>query len=126
MLKWLTISFTLFILAVIVMADKVLLGPFRHIYEFPYGDKAGHFILYGLLTLFINLYFLSRPHRNSTQMVLIVSLTLAALIGLEEWSQSRFPMRTMDIVDLSASYAGVTVSAIAARRIKNRTSRRSS
>jgi VanZ family protein len=121
MLRWLAILSTLFILAIIVMADEGLLDPFRHIYDFQYGDKAGHFILYGLLTLFINLYFLSRPHRNSTKLVLIVSLTLAVLIGLEEWSQSRFPMRTMDIVDLSASYAGVTVSAIAARRIKNRT-----
>jgi hypothetical protein len=44
------------------------------------------------------------------------------LIGLEEWSQSLFDSRTMDIVDLLASYAGVTVFALLAWWMRKRRS----
>jgi glycopeptide antibiotics resistance protein len=36
-----------------------------------------------------------------------VSLVLSPLVGLEEWSQSLFALRTMDIFDLLASCAGI-------------------
>jgi polysaccharide biosynthesis protein VpsQ len=117
-MKWLAILFSLFIVTVIVLADEGLLGPLRGLYDFPYGDKVGHFILYGLLALILNLYFLSRPHLNSKRLVFTVSLVLALLIGLEEWSQSRFPNRTMDIVDLLFGYAGVGIFAFIAYRMK--------
>ena len=47
---------------------------------------------------------------------LFVTLLLAIGIGLEEWSQSLFPTRTMSLIDLLASYAGVLVFAILAYR----------
>ena len=55
-MKYLAILFGLFILLVIVLADTEHLPRFiKVIYDFPYGDKLGHFILYGLLALFVTL-----------------------------------------------------------------------
>ena len=117
-MKWLAVLFGLFIVTIIILADANLLGPLRAVYNFPYGDKAGHFVLYGLLTFVLDLAFLAKPHADSKRRILFIGLTLAALIGLEEWSQSRFPSRTMDIVDLSFSYAGVIIFSWIAYRIK--------
>jgi VanZ family protein len=114
-MKWLAIGFSIFILAVIVLADTGLLpGMIRGLYDFPNGDKLGHFLLYGILSLLLNLAFLSRPSVNPARTIWTVSLVLSILIGLEEWSQSLFDSRTMDIVDLLASYAGVIAAGLAA------------
>jgi VanZ family protein len=122
-MKWLAIGFTIFILAIIVLADTGLLPDMLHsLYDFPNGDKLGHFILYGILSLLLNLAFLSRPGVNPTRTLWTVSLILSILIGLEEWSQSLFDSRTMDIVDLLASYAGVTVFALLAWWMRKRRS----
>jgi polysaccharide biosynthesis protein VpsQ len=112
--------FSLFIIAVIISANTDSL-PFqvRRLYNFPGGDKAGHFILFGFLSLLLNksapILF---PGRNPTRLILTVSLLLALLIGLEEWSQSLFPARTMSFSDLVASYAGVFTFALLASRTK--------
>jgi VanZ family protein len=108
-MKWLAVLFALFIIGIVVLADTDRLGPLGAIYGIPYGDKVGHFVLYGLLALFLNLAFLSRTHADPGRRVLTVSLTLAMLIGLEELSQFRFPDRTMDIADLLSGYAGVAI-----------------
>ncbi len=115
MTKWLALAFSIFIIIVIVLADMgALPGLIRGIYDFPNGDKLGHFILYGILSLLLNLAIPLRPSLNLPRTIWTMSLALAALIGLEEWSQSLFGSRTMDIVDLLASYAGVTVAALTA------------
>ena len=54
-MKWLTVLFTLFIILIIVLADTGNLGIVGFIYHIPYADKLGHFILYGILVLLINL-----------------------------------------------------------------------
>ncbi len=124
MTKWLAISFSIFIIVVIVLADMgTLPGLIRGLYDFPNGDKLGHFILYGILSLLLNLAFTVRPGVNLPRTILTVSLILALLIGLEEWSQSLFDSRTMDIVDLLASYAGVTVAALTAWQVRKRSLR---
>ena len=121
MTKWLAFAFSIFIIFVIVLADMgTLPGLIRGLYDFPNGDKLGHFILYGILSLLLNLAFTLRPGVNLLRTILTVSLILALLIGLEEWSQSLFGSRTMDIVDLLASYAGVTVAALTAWWIRKR------
>jgi polysaccharide biosynthesis protein VpsQ len=118
MLKWITILFTLFIIAVIIGANAgMLLFPFSSVYNFPNGDKLGHFILYGILAFLLNKSALVLlPKQRPARLVLTVSLLLAILIGLEEWSQSLFPARTMSLLDLSASYAGVAFFAYLAYR----------
>ena len=109
-MKWLTVLFTLFIILIIVLADTGNLGIVGFIYHIPYADKLGHFILYGILVLLINLTLLrSNPSQSPNQIVLLSGLTLALLIGIEELSQQHFANRTFDLVDLSASYLGVVL-----------------
>jgi len=107
-MKALTILFALFIILIIVLADLGKLGILEIVNQIPLGDKAGHFILYGILTLLINLtLFRSYPFQSRTRGAVISDLVLALLIGLEEFSQRNFPNRTFDLGDLTASYLGV-------------------
>jgi hypothetical protein len=118
--KWLTLLFTLFILLIIILADLGKLGILGFLNQIPFGDKAGHFILYGILTLLIDLTLLRsrrftlRPNR----LVLRVALILALLIGSEECSQQFFAKRTFDLVDLTFSYLGVAFFSWVALRVK--------
>jgi VanZ family protein len=108
-MKWLAILFTIFILLVIILADAGVLAHYvGFIYAFPFGDKAGHFILYGILTLLIDLaLFRARPDQSRRRLAVVCGLVLALLIGLEELSQQYFSSRTFDLVDLTFSYLGV-------------------
>jgi len=121
-MKWLAILFTIFIILIIILADAGILKHYvGFIYEFPYGDKAGHFILYGILTLLIDLaLFRSFPDQSPGQLAVRIGLVLALVIGLEEFSQRYFSSRTSDLVDLMFSYLGVAFFSWLAVKIKNR------
>ena len=108
-MKWLTILFALFILFIIVLADTGNLWRLGFLNRIPYGDKAGHFLLYGILTLLLDLTLLrsGRFKLPPNLLVLRVALVLALLIGIEEYSQQFFAKRTFDLVDLAFSYLGV-------------------
>ncbi len=119
-MKWLAILFILFILLVIVLADA---GVLRHyvgfVYAVPWGDKAGHFILYGILALLINLaLFHSAPQKSPIRLAVRCGLIIALLIGLEEFSQKFDAYRTFDFIDLTVSYLGVIVFSWVAVRTK--------
>jgi VanZ family protein len=125
MKKWLllgTLLFFLLIVAIIISADADQLPDFLdRLYQFPGGDKVGHFILYGILSFLLNTSALTLfSKRDPARLVPTVSLLLSIMIGLEEWSQSLFPARTMSITDLMASYAGVTLFAYLAWYFNNR------
>jgi len=107
-MKWIAILFFLFIILIIVLADGGMLGILGVINQIPHGDKAGHFLLYGTLTLLVDLaLFRSRPNLDPKLLALKCGLILALLIGLEEFSQQYFPNRSFDLVDLAFSYFGV-------------------
>jgi len=123
MKKWVfasTLIFLLFIIAIVIGADTDRLPRLIDLlYHFPGGDKVGHFILFGILCFLLNrsaqMLF---PKGNNLHINLTTSLLLSIVIGLEEWSQSLFPSRTMSIADLMASYAGVFIFALLAYRKK--------
>lgn len=107
-MKWLTLLFTLFIVLIIVLADIDQLGALKQINRLPLGDKLGHFFLYGVLALLVNLtLFRALPSASRRRIVLSAGLILALLIGVEEVSQQYFSSRTFSLGDLSASYLGV-------------------
>lgn len=108
-MKRIAILFTAFILLVIVLADTGILSRYlAFMYRVPYADKLGHFILYGILALLLNMaFFRSRPDQNRWRLAFRTVFGLALLIGLEEFSQQYFANRTFDLVDLSFSYLGV-------------------
>ena len=110
-MKYTATLFFIFITAIVVLADTGSLPhSIRAIYDFPNGDKLGHFILFGLLNFFVTRAFLSaRLPKSKIWVVLAVGLTLAVLVALEEFSQKFFPTRTFDLMDLSASYLGLLV-----------------
>jgi hypothetical protein len=84
-MKWAAaVLFALFILLVIILADMGQLGVFGFLNRIPYGDKVGHFLLYGILTLLIDLsLFRSLPSQSRNGMVcyLLPFLSFAALIN---------------------------------------------
>jgi VanZ family protein len=108
-MKWLAILFTVFILLIIVLANAGILSHYLILlHKFPFGDKLGHFLLYGILALLINLsLFRSRPLQDRRWIAVRLGLILALLIGLEEFSQQFFSKRSFDLVDLAFSYLGV-------------------
>ena len=119
MMKRLAVLFFFIIVLVIVLADlgtlSQYLGDFNKI---PYGDKAGHFILYGILTLLLDLtLFRSLPGRSPKLVAVASGLLLALAIGLEEFSQQNFTNRTFDLIYLLASYLGVIFFSWVALRI---------
>lgn len=105
-IHWLAIAYSALILVVIYMADVG--NPLLHvIHTIPYGDKIGHFVLIGGLTLLINLAV--NCHRISLGRlnVLTASLLIAVLITLEEFSQLFVASRHFDLGDLAANYLGI-------------------
>ena len=126
-MKWLTILFAVFIILIIVLADLGKLGILQTVNRIPFGDKAGHFILYGILIFLIDLtLFRSIPFQSRTRIVVTSGLILALLIGLEEFSQRNFPSRTFDMGDLTASYLGLLFFSWLALRTKSRRRMKSS
>jgi len=64
--------------------------------------------LYGILALLTNLTFFGAfPFQSRTRIAVITCLILALLIGLEEFSQRNFSIRTFSLSDLTASYLGL-------------------
>ena len=120
-MKYISVLFFIFIIAVIVLVDSGNLPHFiRAIYDFPNGDKLGHFILFGLLNFFITRAFLSSfPSKPRGWVTLSTGLILALCIAFEEWSQQFFSTRTFDLLDLLASYAGIAVFGLLAVGWKN-------
>lgn len=120
-MKYIAAFFTLFIIIVIVLADRDAIPPFiKVLYDFENGDKLGHFILYGLLNFFITLTFIALPNRDANRMALSVGLILALIVTAEEFSQQFFSARTFDLIDLAASFVGLLVGGWAAWQIKKR------
>lgn len=119
-MKYISVLFFIFIVAIIILADNGSLPPFiRALYDFPNGDKLGHFILFGLLNFFITYTFLSAlPSKPRSWVTLSVGLTLALGIALEEYSQRYFSTRTFDLIDLLASYLGLIVGGWTAYKLK--------
>lgn len=109
-MKILTALFALFILVVIVLADMGRLGFLGFAYAFPMGDKAGHFLLFGILSFLVNLTALrSRRFSDPKRAAVILTLFLALFIAAEELSQRYFASRTFSLSDLLFGYAGMMV-----------------
>jgi VanZ family protein len=115
----LTVAFLVLLVALIVMADTGRLGPLQEVYSFRYGDKAGHFVLLGMLALLVDLaLFQVLPHKNPVWLVLTAGAVIGALISLEELSQLLIPRRNPDVFDLLASYAGIVAASLLTLALK--------
>ncbi len=82
----------------------------------PFGDKIGHFFLFGILTLVVNITLKFKEIKLWMQLPL-GSVIVSALVLLEELSQTFFPNRTLDISDLIADGLGIICFTILGQRL---------
>ena len=120
----LSVAFVGILLAVILAADTGRLGPLAEVYSFRYGDKAGHFVMLGMLTLLVDLaLFQVMPRRSPVTLVLTAGLAIATLVSLEELSQLWIPRRNPDVFDLLASHAGIVTASLVALALRGQVSK---
>ncbi len=86
----------------------------------PGRDTTGHFVLFGALSLLINLAFAgSRVRGRELGVQMCTGLLLAAIV-LEEYSQKLIPGRDFNLTDLGSSVAGTLLFAVVAWAIMAR------
>ena len=122
-MKWYAVVFILLIILILVLADAGRLpNEIAMFYSFHYGDKAGHFLLMGLLNFLVVMSFTFRRSANLAQVCLVCSLVVGVLVTLEEASQLFFASRTASWGDLLSSYAGIILFGILAFWLRARKS----
>ena len=80
----------------------------------PHYDKLGHFLLMGSLNFSLLLFLLPQWPSKRKQVLLVTTILVSILVGLEELSQAFFPHRTLSAFDYGASLLGIIVAAFLA------------
>jgi hypothetical protein len=80
---------------------------FDFVAHIPYGDKLGHFCLFGVLTLAANFTFKLKSFQGLSVKVYLGSIGVCIFVVLEEFSQFFIINRTVDALDLSADFIGI-------------------
>ena len=114
-----TMIFFLFILWVIYMADVGASTVFFFLFKtLSFGDKIGHVVLFGLLTLGLNISLNYRSLPIGSTSLLLGSCLVLAFAIIEELTQQLYPNRTFDIADLMADLAGITLFSLISRLLQ--------
>jgi len=105
---YITVMFFIFILWIIYKVDTGQDSLFFDlIRDVPYGDKMGHFILFGLLVLGVNIATKFKQVKIGAINIFVGTVLVFMFVLVEELSQYFLPMRTLDIMDLCADIAGI-------------------
>jgi polysaccharide biosynthesis protein VpsQ len=108
-------GFFAFIVRLIYLADtgESAQSIFRLLFKIscrvPYGDKIGHFSLFGPLALIVNAALQFRKIWFGRRNIYLGSLLVAAFVLTEELSQHFFPTRSVELLDLLADGAGIAL-----------------
>ncbi len=89
---------------------------FRLVRAVPFGDKLGHFVLMGLLSLLVNLCLSCRAVKLAGFRLLLGSALVLLPVAAEEFSQLLTPHRSFDLIDLLFDAGGIFVFGRLARR----------
>jgi VanZ family protein len=104
----LALGFLFFICWTIFLADtgqKTFASSYvRHL---PFGDKAGHFILYGLLAFLANLALDNKRIRVFSYRVLLGAMLVLTFAVLEEFTQIMLSTRDFELWDIACDLGGV-------------------
>lgn len=103
--------------------DNIL---FKTVRATPYGDKIGHILLAGFLTLVVNFFLRNRAFRIWKLILPWGSLIVLAIAFIEEASQYFLPTRSLDPVDALANLLGIALFSIPAILSQRRAKRLSS
>ncbi|MBK1880648.1 VanZ family protein [Pelagicoccus mobilis] len=96
--------------------DNIL---FKTVRATPHGDKIGHVLLAGFLTLVLNFFLRNRAFTLRKLILPWGSLAVFAIAVIEEASQYFLPTRSLDIKDALANLLGIilfSIPAILSRR----------
>jgi len=112
------VSFFLFIIWIIYLANTGSKSVFFDLIGgMAYGDKLGHFVLFGLLTLGVNIALKFRRITTPLLSIYVGSLLVTAFAVGEEVSQGFISSRTLDLHDLVADIAGIATFTLASHLI---------
>ena len=119
--KTLTVVFVVFLICVVIVANLGL-GPvvFAFLRHIPGGDKTGHFVLMGLLSLLVNLSLGAKRVSVAGLPLLKGSLIVAVGVTLEELSQLLLAYRSFDLPDLAMDYLGIIAFGVLAEHVVRR------
>ncbi len=118
--------FALFIGWVIYMADTEQSTVFFDwVKIIPYGDKFGHFFLFGFLTLGVNIGLKMRDFTLGNIKIPYGSAWILTLVILEELSQYFVASRTLDMTDIITDCIGIGVFSVIAYAVEPRIVQRS-
>ena len=109
------IVFFLFIIWIIYLANSGLNSIFfDFVKTIPFGDKLGHFILFGSLTFFATIILKFRTFSIGKFHIYYGFTFVSAFVIIEEFSQIFIASRTFDLLDLSADFIGIITATILA------------
>lgn len=107
-LRLVFVLFTTGFVSLIVVADS---GGAGRVWDFvgrvPCGDKLGHLVLVGTLSLLLNLLLEGRRAPGRCSRILLGSAVLLIVMTLEEGSQAFIPHRSFDPLDWLANVVGI-------------------
>jgi hypothetical protein len=108
-------AFIVCLITIIVIADR---GEGARWWAFldgiPYGDKFGHLVLIGTLSLLCNLAIPTQSCAWLPRFITLTTLVLLVLLSLEELAQAFIPTRNCDFFDWLADLAGLVLGQSAA------------
>lgn len=117
-ISFLSILFFAFILWVIYLANTGQTSVFFHfVASIPYGDKLGHFCLFGLLTFGSNIVFKLKTVSVANVEIYIGAILVLLFVTVEELSQYFIPNRTLDVSDYMANVVGIITFHVVTKRI---------
>lgn len=113
------VLFFLFICWTILRADLNQSSPLvKIIRQFKYGDKAGHFLLYGMLAFLVNLAFNNRRLAIMSFRPLLGAVLVGTFAILEEFTQIALSSRTFEWWDMACDVAGISLFSYLALRFE--------
>jgi hypothetical protein len=123
-LRWLTLPLVALICGIVVLAYLGRLP--GGLLRWPWSDKVFHFVLFGALTLGIDLWLGLRNLRWSRVRIPLALLIAFGAAGIEEALQIFSPYRSADWLDLLADLAGMLCFVFVGRWVLARSMRRES
>ena len=91
---------------------------FDFVKSLPFGDKIGHFILFGSLNFIGILSLKFKVISFKTIKLYKATMIVIIFVLIEEFSQIFIANRTFDFIDLTADFIGIIISTYLATSIK--------
>ncbi|MFT4927528.1 MAG: VanZ family protein [Phenylobacterium sp.] len=109
----LTVLFCCFVGWIIYLANTGQASPFfKLVRTIPYGDKVGHMLIFGLLTLGFNVMSKFKVFTLIRLKMFVGTTLVASFALLEELSQHFVASRILDMGDLLADVIGISLATL--------------